>query len=275
MENYFKAKLKLFNANNKNKVGIINIDDKYGKRIAKKCKYKKIITYGIKNKNSDITAVNIIYSYDKTKFDVVYKGKKIVEINTNLIGEHNIYNILAAFSFGLAAKLPIEKIKKGIEKLRYVKGRLEKFKINNRLIFVDYAHTPDALKNVLIILNRLKKGRLITVFGCGGDRDKLKRPIMGSISVQFSDYVFITSDNPRTEKPERIIEDIIKGIDKKTNKNYEIEVDREKAIRRAYKYSKENDIILIAGKGHEEYQIIGTKKIYFSDQQIIKSLFEK
>lgn len=271
-KNYFNAKLKLFTAANQNKIGVINIDDKFGEKICEICKYKKIIKYGIENKNADINAINIKLSLKRTEFDVVIFKNKKIKIITELLGEHNIYNILAAIGLSYSYKISLNKIIQGIKKFKSVPGRLEKIYLNKRLFLIDYAHTPDALENVLKIINKLKTNRVITVFGCGGDRDKTKRPVMGNIAVRMSDIVIITSDNPRTEKSEEIVKDILKGIDKKNNKNYIIEIDRKKAIKKSFEISQENDIILIAGKGHEDYQILGTEKIHFSDREEVEKL---
>ena len=157
---------------------------------------------------------------------------------------------------------------------------MEKIRINSShpedklpQVFIDYAHTPDGLKNVLQVIRQFSKGKLITVFGCGGDRDSTKRPKMGSIAENFSDFIFITSDNPRTENPKKIINDILCGI--KNKKNIIVEIDRFKAIQKAIDFAKEEDIVLIAGKGHEDYQILSDKIISFNDKEIAKDFLKK
>lgn len=270
-ENYFKAKLKLFESKNKNKIASINIDDKYGARIYGICSYKNKVSYSINNKNADFYCENTQYTYENTIFNIIHKNtSKIIKIKSNLIGEHNVYNILAAVSLAYSMKIPVSKIEKGILKTDVVPGRLEKILLNKRLFMVDYAHTPDALLNVLKILNLIKKNRIITVFGCGGDRDKSKRPRMFEVAVKHSDLVVVTSDNPRTENCDTIIEDII--AEQKESTNYIVVSNRRKAIRKSYELSEIDDIILVAGKGHENYQIIGKKVHHFSDSEEILKL---
>jgi UDP-N-acetylmuramoyl-L-alanyl-D-glutamate--2,6-diaminopimelate ligase len=185
-----------------------------------------------------------------------------------LIGTFNASNILASMLYGITTNIPYEKIKEGIEKLEGVPGRLERVKnARNIPIFIDYAHTPDALNNVLTLLNHLKKGRLIVVFGCGGDRDITKRPVMGGIATHHADLAIITSDNPRSEDPLCIIEDIKKGINGKPHKVIE---NRKDAIFEAVRLAGENDVLLVAGKGHEDYQIIGSNRYHFSDREVIE-----
>jgi UDP-N-acetylmuramoyl-L-alanyl-D-glutamate--2,6-diaminopimelate ligase len=194
-------------------------------------------------------------------------GKKVT-LTSPMIGIFNASNILASCLYGHVTGITYSDIVKGIEGLAGVPGRLERIKNPKGLsIFVDYAHTPDALGNVLALLNRLKKGRLIVVFGCGGDRDTAKRPIMGSIAARLADLAIITSDNPRTEDPKIIIEGIKKGFN---DKPFQVIEDRQEAIHEAIKEARENDVVLVAGKGHEDYQIIGDRILHFSDSEVIE-----
>jgi UDP-N-acetylmuramoyl-L-alanyl-D-glutamate--2,6-diaminopimelate ligase len=190
-----------------------------------------------------------------------------------LIGNHNVSNILAALSVAILKKIPMHLIKGAIKDFKGVKGRFEK--VNNQKdlnIFVDFAHTPDAMENVLQILKELKTqdSKIINVFGCGGDRDKIKRPLMAKVSEKYSDITIVTSDNPRNEDPDAIIQDIIKGFSK--DFNFIIENDRKKAIEKSIKLAKVQDIIIITGKGHETNQIINNISYDFDDVEIAKSL---
>ncbi len=283
MESYFNAKKKLFSeilpfSSKKEKYAVINIDDKYGVKILEEI-YQKIncITYSLKNSKADIYAKSFRLSLKGIEAELsVFKDS--IKIKTNLIGEFNLLNILAAVGVAIALKLPLEKVSKELNKEIVIPGRLER-PIENKNYFVDYAHTPDALENVLKCLNKIKgKKRIITVFGCGGDRDKEKRPIMGYVAAKLSDFVIITSDNPRNEDPFLIIEQILTGIEKAIKEglikdnDFRVIPDRKDAITLALRASKNSDIVLVAGKGHENYQIIGDKKNYFSDVEIIKSL---
>jgi UDP-N-acetylmuramoyl-L-alanyl-D-glutamate--2,6-diaminopimelate ligase len=189
-------------------------------------------------------------------------------VQTPLVGLFNASNILASALYGLALGLPLETIREGIEGLHGVPGRLEPVRNEKGLaIFVDYAHTPDALKKVLEMLNRLKEGRLILIFGCGGDRDRSKRSVMGGIASQLADLTIITSDNPRSEEPASIIEDIKKGFRGNSFKTIE---NRRDAIYEGVKTANKNDVLLVAGKGHEDYQIVGSKVFQFSDREVIE-----
>lgn len=265
LEKYFLAKLKLFKSLSANSVAIINNDDKYCVRIKAKTS-AKIITYGIK-KSAIVMAKDINFGINFSEFTLV--GPKIkIRIRTTLVGLHNIYNILAAIAWGISEKKNLKDIKSAIEKFKNVPGRLERINCRTGLnIFVDYAHTPDALFNVICALRPLVRGRIIVVFGCGGQRDKLKRPKMGKIVTELADYAIITNDNPRSENPQKIIEDIRAGIKKS---NYCLKLDRLEAIRTGLSMMNQDDCLLIAGKGHENYQILKNKVLRFSDQEVIK-----
>ncbi|MCX7940427.1 MAG: UDP-N-acetylmuramoyl-L-alanyl-D-glutamate--2,6-diaminopimelate ligase [Endomicrobia bacterium] len=290
MEEYFNAKSLLFKSmtstkkecfNNSTlgrKVCVINYDDEYGKRLINLCPIKDILLYskGSKNKNGKFTAVNIHYKELETEFEIVKNNNLRVKINTQLIGEFNVYNILAAFVAAYSQGVEVEHIVEGIKKVKSIPGRLEKVEVPADFsVIIDYAHTPEALEKVLLTLKQIPHNRIITVFGCGGDRDRSKRPIMGSIATSMSDYVIVTSDNPRTEEPQKILLDIEVGIKKINKQNYEIIVDRKEAIFKALSLARTKDIILLAGKGHEDYQIIGTEKIHFDEREIVKEFFKK
>ena len=276
MDDYLKAKLKLFQKIKKGGFAVINIDDPAAEKIIEKVKVEakaKIITYGI-DREADVLARNINLSCNGLRFEL-HTDKGLIEIKSNLIGRHNIYNILASIGASLAIGISLEDIKKGIEELKGLPGRLENIDCGqNFSVYVDYAHTEDGLTNVLKSLRELKPARLISVFGCGGDRDRAKRPEMGKISTELSDIVFITSDNPRTEGPMAIINEIIKGIGAKKD-NYIIELDRFNAIKKAALEAKEGDIVLIAGKGHETYQIFKDTTVPFDDREVVKRILKE
>jgi UDP-N-acetylmuramoyl-L-alanyl-D-glutamate--2,6-diaminopimelate ligase len=217
-------------------------------------------------------ARDISVSLDGSTF-TIETGSGGLRIRTRLMGLHNISNILAATGIAIASGVEHEYIKKGLEGLALVPGRLESVGVDAPFrIFVDYAHTDDALYNVLTLLAGLAPRGIITVFGCGGDRDKLKRPRMGRVACELSDKVVITSDNPRSEDPRDIIADITKGTRGKFS-NFLIEEDRAEAIKRALRMARKGDIVLIAGKGHERYQIVGDKMRPFDDREVVKSYF--
>ncbi|PIQ90822.1 MAG: UDP-N-acetylmuramoyl-L-alanyl-D-glutamate--2,6-diaminopimelate ligase [Candidatus Omnitrophica bacterium CG11_big_fil_rev_8_21_14_0_20_41_12] len=263
LENYFSAKAKLFGSLVPSSVAIINNDDKYACRI-KRLTPAKIITYGIKNR-STVMASDIDFRMQATEFTLIAPKIKL-RIKTNLTGRYNIYNILAAIAWGISERLKITDIKSAIEKFKNVPGRLERISSKQGYaVFVDYAHTPDALFNVISTLRSLVKGRIVVVFGCGGERDKLKRPEMGKIVTELADYAILTSDNPRSENPGQIIDDICAGIVKD---NYCLIVERAQAIRKGLALIKKEDCLLIAGKGHENYQILKNKVLNFSDRKV-------
>ena len=250
MNKYFKAKKKLlkFLKNKRNK--IVNIDDKYMKKLK-----RKATTIGC---NGDYKIGN--YYYDKkTTFYVNDKKYKM-----NLLGRHNIYNM--TFVISLLEKMGYCNIGNIISKILPPPGRLEKVKDN---IFVDYAHTEDAVEKIINTAKEFSKGKIIVVLGCGGNRDKTKRPIMAKVSTSLADYSIFTSDNPRNENPEDIINDMIKDLD---NTNYEVIIDRKKAIEKGIQIREKNDILLVLGKGHEKYQIINDTKYPFDDVEIIKAV---
>ncbi|MBF0570072.1 MAG: UDP-N-acetylmuramoyl-L-alanyl-D-glutamate--2,6-diaminopimelate ligase, partial [Candidatus Omnitrophica bacterium] len=225
----------------------------------------RVITYGI-NAAADVRGEVQEFGLNGARFLVRFFGEKTV-IHTPFIGLHNVYNILAAFGAGLGEGFPPELIKQGIESLRCVPGRLERVDAGQDFfIFIDYAHTDDGLKNVLESLQAVKHERIIVVFGCGGDRDRTKRPRMGRVACELADLSILTSDNPRSEDPESIIQETIPGFTKKT---FEIVPDREQALERALALARKNDIVLLAGKGHETYQVLKDQTIDFVERDIV------
>jgi UDP-N-acetylmuramoyl-L-alanyl-D-glutamate--2,6-diaminopimelate ligase len=264
-KNYFESKGRLFKNLSPDSFAVINNDDSYGRKL-KKLTRATIITYGF-NKGAQVRAKNIELDGLRTAFTLVTPQQE-ARLVTWLIGRHNIYNVLACVAWAIESGISLSTIKRALKDFRLVPGRLERIKTNKGFsIFVDYAHTPDALKNVLASLRSLSRKRIILVFGCGGDRDKNKRPKMGQVATQLSDYCFITSDNPRSESPKKIIEDIKRGI---RQSNFCIIVDRAKAIKKALKMARPQDVVLVAGKGHENYQVIKNKIIRFDDKEVIK-----
>ncbi len=259
MDAYFKAKALLFTGLRDDAFAVINGDDFYGRKLTALTK-GKVFTYGIKSNSDYAGSINSL-SIEGTTFTINGTGYE-----THLVGEHNVYNILASFTLAKVMGIDDEIIGRAISNIKNVPGRFERVVSGKDYhLFVDYAHTPDALDHLLDAANTLKKGRVITVFGCGGDRDRGKRPIMGSITEKKSDIAIVTSDNPRSEDPDDIIDDIRKGL---KGSNHIIVPDRKEAIYKAVEEARKNDIVLIAGKGHEDYQILKEKTIHFDDREI-------
>lgn len=263
-DEYLHAKKILFDGLGSNSFAIINSDDASGKEIVKDCK-AKLISYGMSD-NSDYQIKNINYDLTGTDFTITNKNVDY-KIHTTLIGTFNAYNAASAFATAHSLGIDANKIVEGIKSSPQVPGRFEVLGNRNKKVIVDYSHTADSLEKALQAVREIvkDKNQVVTVFGCGGDRDKTKRPVMGKVASDLSDKVFVTSDNPRTENPYEIIKDIIKGISKD---NYEIEENREEAIKNAIQRSNDDAVILIAGKGHENYQEINGVRNHFSDQEI-------
>ncbi len=261
MEEYAEVKSRLFAHAG---ISIINGDDPWAPVMISKA--KKLLRYGL-NREFELFASDLQLTSKGMTFNIHWK-QETVSFNTVLIGRFNVYNILAATALALSQGMSLQLIAKKLESFSGVPGRLERV-VNpkNLQVFVDYSHKPDALKNVLQTLSELKKGRLITIFGCGGDRDVQKRPQMASISENFSDLTIVTNDNPRSEDPVEIAKQVISGFQKKA---YLVELDRKKAIQQALQLAKPDDIILIAGKGHETYQIFSSQTIPFDDREVVK-----
>lgn len=256
MDNYLESKLNLFKKTRDKKIAIINKDDNYYKHFM--LKENNNITFGT---NADASISNVVLTNQKTTFNLNYKDNDYL-IETNLIGKFNVYNLVSTILLLNGLSIKMNDILPYIDKLSHPPGRMHMIKYKTNSIFIDYAHTPDAILNVINNAKEFSKGKIITVFGCGGDRDKTKRPIMGDISTSLSDFTIFTDDNPRTEKSEEILNDITKNL---TTDNYIVTSDREKAINYGINMLTENDTLLLLGKGHEDYQIIGKEKVHFSD----------
>ena len=273
MENYFKAKALIFKKLKRGGAAILNGDDKRVARLKRSITKNKVLMYGT-GKKADVRAEDIKLSMDGTTFTIVTQ-KRSFAVRTKLIGMHNVSNILAATAAALALGIRIDSIVKGIGKVMAVPGRLEAVDAGQPFkVFVDFAHTEDALFNVLTLLREVAGNRIVTVFGCGGNRDRTKRPRMGKVACELSDRVIVTSDNPRFENPGEIISEIEKGI-KTSFSNYDIAVDRKEAINKALSVASDTDIILIAGKGHETYQIIKDRTFSFDDREVARSILKK
>ena len=274
MENYRDAKAKLFDivsrsGTKKNKNAVVNLDDDAGEVMLEHTLCKKI-SYGIE-KISDLRAVNVNVQAKGTSFELSNSQlPSPYVLNLHLTGIFNVYNVLAAVGATLAENISPDVIKSALENFRSVAGRFEKiFADVPFTVIVDYAHTPDGVKNVLETARQIVTNKIITVFGCGGDRDNSKRPIMGRIAAELSDVVIATSDNPRTEDPVKILQQIKVGVEEKIGeKTFETIVDRRQAIFRAVELAQAGDIILILGKGHENYQILKEKTIHFDDREV-------
>ena len=269
MEDYFLSKTKLFDMVN---VGFANIDDPKSKRLIESKKNCSFKTYSVKN-DSDKKAENIEITNILTKFDCEINNEKVT-VEAEIPGEFTVYNALGAISVTEYLGISSKDIVNALKRVR-VPGRSEL--VNNKLglpIMIDYAHSDESLRNILKAVKGYTKGRVICVFGCGGDRDSRKRPKMAKVSGEIADYTIITSDNPRTEDPVKIVEDVEKGIIGITE-NYEVIVDRKEAIKKAIEMCKKEDLVVLAGKGHEDYQIIGTEKYPFDERVIIKEIIDK
>lgn len=272
MEQYFEAKKMLFCLPSRKKMAVINSDDPWGKKLL--AELKGGITYGI-DSTAMVRAETFTSSRQGLDLTVKYPGGKI-SVFSPLLGRPNLYNILASIACALTLRVPIHSIKEGIAGLDGVPGRFEK--IDNSLglnIFVDYAHTDDALRNLLETTRELNFKKIILVFGAGGDRDRMKRPRMGEVAGALADWIILTSDNPRTEDPMAIIADIEEGIKKNSAGRYEIEPDRKSAIRKALLQAQKEDCVLIAGKGHEDYQVLKDRTIPFKDADVIKNFLKE
>jgi len=282
-EDYLAAKTKLFSALSPGATAVLNRQSAEAHHIAGQIRRRRtaVLWYAI-DESADITAHIESMDMGGTVFVLEYAGQR-QKVMTPLLGRYNVSNHLAAAGLCFAAGFDLETIAAGLSALRAIPGRLEKLDWQgNFTVLIDYAHTDDALKNVLATLKPLCKGRLTVVFGCGGDRDRTKRPRMAKVAEQLADSVIVTSDNPRTEQPEAIIDDIITGFEKgrpmrssEIRNTRIIEPDRRKAIELAIKTAGKDDIVVIAGKGHETYQIIGTQKFNFSDKKIAQECLKK
>jgi UDP-N-acetylmuramoyl-L-alanyl-D-glutamate--2,6-diaminopimelate ligase len=272
MESYFQAKRRLFEMLPPEAPSLINTDDPRGAALVEMT--ARPVTYAI-HRPADITPGPLSFSLDGLTFDV-RTPRGTLHVRSKLVGRPNVYNILAAISTAVALGLPFDAIERGLQALDGVRGRFELVSGPNDeiTVVVDYAHTDDALRNLLETARPLARGRLITVFGCGGDRDRTKRPLMGAVAGRLSDLIVITSDNPRGEAPERIIEEIQRGITPDTRRDSSQRIlsiaDRGAAIAKAIELARAGDLVLLAGKGHENCQVIGNEQVPFDDAVIAR-----
>ena len=267
MDNYRATKAKLF-AMAKN-AAVVNVDDAAGNFMLERARCRKI-TYSVKN-NSDLRAENVDVRADGMTFNLKLTTNNY-QLSTKITGIFNVYNVLAATGAAQAENIPAETVKTALENFRSVPGRFERIYADIPFaVIVDYAHTPDGVKNVIETARQIVRNKIITVFGCGGDRDATKRPIMGRLAAELSDVVIATSDNPRTENPEKILREIEAGIREKIGaKTFETIADRRTAIFRAIQIAEAGDVVLILGKGHENYQILNSGTIHFDDREVAR-----
>ena len=268
ISNYMNAKVELFKNLRKDSFAVLNADDEFSEYFADRTN-AKILWYGIKN-DADIKAEICRESTSDIMIKLKYSGKEI-DMKIPFVGVHNVYNVLAAVASAISLGFELDVIKSGIETAPTVPGRLESVPCNRGFeVVVDYAHTPHALETVLQALRNLVKGRILLVFGCGGDRDKEKRPLMGRIADEKSDIFWLTNDNPRSEDPLNIIDGIKAGI--KPGRSFHTQINRHKAIADALSEATDGDLVLVAGKGHEKYQIIKDTITPFDDREVIKAI---
>ncbi|MDH5666771.1 MAG: UDP-N-acetylmuramoyl-L-alanyl-D-glutamate--2,6-diaminopimelate ligase [Nitrospira sp.] len=281
MEDYFQAKLRLFTGltgTRKSKTrAIVNVDDPAGERIAGMCR-APVWTYGLKHA-ADLRAEQLRLSLGGTTF-VAATPAGSFPVDSHLVGEHNVYNLLAAIGVALHEGASPDHVRDAVAQLTNVPGRFERVTAGQKFtVVVDYAHTEDAVVRLLMAAQAVKTGRIITVFGCGGDRDRGKRPKMGAAAVQYSDVVILTSDNPRTEDPLAILQEVevgvIEAMKGRSHVEYQKVPDRREAIATAIREARAGDMVLIAGKGHEDYQIIGTTKVHFDDREVAREEIER
>jgi UDP-N-acetylmuramoyl-L-alanyl-D-glutamate--2,6-diaminopimelate ligase len=269
MEAYFAAKQLLFEGagGRAPKYAVINGDDEWGRKLRTRAE-TECLRYGLKN-GADLKAVNIETGFEGLRFEVEHAGGR-QRIESKLCGLINVYNLTAAFGCGLTAGLTAEEAAAGLASCEGVPGRFERIDEGQPfLVVVDYAHTDDALRNTIAVARTLKPKRVITLFGCGGDRDRAKRPLMGRTAAELSDYVVVTSDNPRSEDPLAIINDALVGV-RKTDTRHAVEPEREKAIKKALDEAGPGDVVLLAGKGHETYQVLKDGTIGFDDREVAR-----
>ncbi len=277
MESYFQAKRRLFEMLPSTAPSLINIDDPRGATLIETS--PRPVSYAV-NRPADITPGPLSFALEGLTFDV-RTPRGTLHVRSSLVGRPNVYNILAAVSTGTALGLPFDAIERGVSRLEGVPGRFQIVSSpkSEVTVVVDYAHTDDALRNLLETARPLARGRLITVFGCGGDRDRTKRPLMGAVAGRLSDLILITSDNPRSEDPQRIIDEVLRGITADTRRDSGQRVltipDRRDAISKAVELAKPGDLVLIAGKGHEKYQVIGSQVLPFDDVTVAREALSR
>jgi UDP-N-acetylmuramoyl-L-alanyl-D-glutamate--2,6-diaminopimelate ligase len=270
MENYYEAKRKLFYLNHKRSAAVVNMDDPWGQKLIAELPMKTV-TFGL-DRAAIVRAVKFTQSDDGTDLQIAHPGN-VLSVHSVLVGRHNVYNMLAATAAALAVNVAPQAIARGIAGLKGVPGRFEK--VENALglhIVVDYAHTDNALEHLLATAREFKPRRVVLVFGAGGNRDREKRERMGRVAARLADWTILTSDNPRNEDPLEIIAAIEKGFAKEGARTYEAVPDRREAIARALAMANKGDYVLVAGKGHEDYQIFKDRTIHFNDIEVIKEI---
>jgi UDP-N-acetylmuramoyl-L-alanyl-D-glutamate--2,6-diaminopimelate ligase len=281
MEEYFQAKLRLFaGLGGGKKAGqraIVNMDDPYGSQVRAACRVP-VWGYAVTNR-ADLKAEQVRLSMNGTTFMAATPAGAF-SVESRLVGEHNVYNLLGAIGVALHAGATCDQVREAVARVSNVPGRFERVSAGQDFtVVVDYAHTEDALLRLLTAAKALKTHRIVTLFGCGGDRDRGKRPKMGRVAVEYSDVVVLTSDNPRTEDPMAILQEVEAGVREalrgRGHVEYHLVPDRREAIGTAVRLARTGDIVLIAGKGHEDYQIIGTKKFHFDDREVAREAIQQ
>ena len=266
-ENYAEAKSMLFTESD---ICILNLDDEHAMSMLRNTE-GRMVTYSVNQDESDYTAKYIRYKNDGIEYELVTMGY-VERVRVGIPGEFTVYNSMAAAVTLIELGFDFSEVLYALSLSEGVKGRIEVVPTDtDYTVIIDYAHSPDGLENIISSLRKIAKARIITVFGCGGDRDRTKRPIMGAIAAKLSDVIVVTSDNPRTEAPDAIIEDILTGI-KGSKVRKIVETDRTKAIRAALEEAGTDDIVLLAGKGHETYQIFGTEKIHYDEREVVRDI---
>lgn len=274
MEDYFSAKALLFSSDYLQGTAIINYDDVYGQRLIKSLASDKVWTYSVTNSEADLYMSDLTYQATGVE-GLLHTPQGSIAFTSPLVGQFNLANFLASVGAVLKLGVSLEVITASLPHFIGVPGRMERVTVNVEQkinVIVDYAHTPDSLENLLKASRPFISGKMICVFGCGGDRDRTKRPIMGKIATELADIAVVTSDNPRTENPEQILADVLAGIPQDIKPI--VQVDRALAIKTAIEMAKEGDGVLIAGKGHEDYQILGTEKIHFDDREEARKVLQ-
>ncbi|MGF1541318.1 MAG: UDP-N-acetylmuramoyl-L-alanyl-D-glutamate--2,6-diaminopimelate ligase [Pleurocapsa sp.] len=267
MEEYFEAKALLFSDEYLQGKAIINADDPYGRRLMDRLDRDRLWTYSVKDSSADLYTSNLDYQPTGVS-GILHTPLGEIAFNSPLVGQFNLANLLASVGAAIHLEVTLDTIAASLPQFSGVPGRMERVQVSptqDISVIVDYAHTPDSLENLLKAARPFISGKMICVFGCGGDRDRTKRPLMGKIAAKLADVAVVTSDNPRTEEPERILEDVVAGIPDGTT--YMVIGDRATAIQTAIEDAQPGDGVLIAGKGHEDYQILGTEKIHFDDRE--------
>ena len=270
MEAYGRAKARLFTMCD---TGVLNLDDPYTPTL-RSLSTCKVVTYSADDNAADVVAKNSHLKSDRVEFEVVSTGS-IGRAELHIPGKFSVYNALGVITASLQLGIPLPRILDGLRRAKGVKGRAEVVPTGRDFtILIDYAHSPDGLQNILTTVRGFAKGRVVCLFGCGGDRDKTKRPKMGAIAAKLSDYLIVTSDNPRTEDPAQIIQEILPGLEGAKTPYIVIE-NRQKAIHYAVYNAQKDDIIVLAGKGHETYQILGTERVHFDEREIVRQALQE